>query len=269
MIYILIVLFFSLVTSQTTAREKAGLQALWNSTGGPGWSTQWNIGSDPCINSWFGVQCRPFGTNQYNVWSLVLQSNNLAGTIPSDIQLLDQLQFLYLSKNRIQGTLPSEMGELRQLVQLGLDGNMITGGFPQTFSLMSGLQWLYAQDNLLTGPLEAISTLTNLQYLYLSRNRIVGTLPGLIGNIFSLQQIGVDSNQLTGTVPSGFGLRQNLLQSFYGQSNQFTGAFPVNLCIPTLQNCDLGGNVFTCPLPSPTCCHAITCVTPPPPPPNE
>jgi len=266
--HLLLVLFFSLVTSQTTAREKAGLQALWNVTGGPGWGNlKWNIGTDPCINNWAGVQCRPFGSNQYNVWSLVLQNNNLVGSIPSEIGLLDQLQFLYLSKNRLQGSLPSQIGELRQLIQLGLDGNMLTGGIPQSVSLIGGLQWVYLQDNQLTGPIDVLGGLPNLQYLYLSRNRIIGSLPPLLGNIFTLQQVGVDTNMFTGVVPSGFGFRQNLLQSFYGQGNQFTGPFPVNLCNPTITNCDLSGSAFNCPLPNPTCCHAIICTPVPPPPP--
>jgi len=262
-----VVLFFSLVTSQTTPREKAGLLALFNNTGGSSWTNTWNILSDPCINNWFGIKCRAFGSNQWNIWSLVLQGNNLIGPLPTEIGLLDQLQFLFLSGNQIQGTLPAQIGDLKQLVQLGLDKNAISGGFPNTMQGLGGLQIIYAQDNQFSGPIDVLGRLTGIQYLWLSRNKLIGTLPPQIGNVFTLQQVGVDSNQLTGTVPSGFGTRQALFQAFYGQNNKFTGLFPMNLC-PTA-TCDLSGNTFACPLPNPTCCHVTTCVPAPPPPPTE
>jgi len=259
---ITIAVLLSLVCAQTTNREKAGLVAIYNSTGGANWRSGWDINTDPCINSWFGVKCRPIGNNQYNVWSLVLQGNNLAGTLPTEVGLLTNMQFFYLSGNNIFGTVPTETGLMTQLVQIGLDKNQFTGGVPSTWSALGGLQIVYFQENLFTGPLDALATLPAIQYLWFGNNKLQGTIPNALGEIFTLQQIGINDNELTGTVPSGFGLKQNLFQAFYAQNNKLTGAFPKNLC-PT-PTCDLSGNTFTCPLPSPTCCHIATCTPPPP-----
>jgi len=259
------IVFIAGVSCQTTPLEKLGLVALYNLTGGATWRNNWNINSDPCItgSEWYGVKCRAVGNNQYNVWSLVVQGNNLSGRLPTEIGHLTFLQFLYLSGNNLYGTIPSEIGNLQQLVQIGFDKNQLTGGIPDTFKKLAGLQIIYFQDNLFTGPIDAIATLPGIQYVWFSRNSLMGTLPEALGQIFSLQQIGIDSNNFTGTVPSGFGQRQNQFQAFWAQGNHFTGAFPTHVCVAA--GCDLTGSAFNCPLPNPPCCHINSCVTPPPP----
>jgi len=216
------------------------------------------MGTDPCITNWNGLKCRPVGGNQYQIWSLVLQGNNLQGTIPSEIGLLANVQFLFLSGNALTGTVPAEINSLRQLVQIGFDKNQLTGGFPDISQLL-GLQTVFLQDNLFSASLLPFAKLPALQYLWFTRNRLAGTLPSELGDLFNLQQLGVDSNMLTGPIPSGFGVRQSLFQAFYGQGNQFSGAFPTNLC--HVETCDLSGpaNLFTCPLPTPPCCHVTVC----------
>lgn len=255
---VLSVFLLSLVSCQTGKGEIAALQALYVSTGGKNWIHQWDITTDPCIANWYGVKCRPIGNTQYQVWSLVVQGNNLRGTIPDEIVGLQNVQFLYLSGNSLYGTIPQTLGSLQNLVQFGFDKNLLTGPFPNLTGLQ-GLQTIYLQDNQLSGPLDPLGDLGGLQYLWLSRNAITGTIPESLANIFTLQQIGLDSNKLTGTIPSGFGVRENLFQAFYGQGNSFTGPFPKNLCIA--QACDLSGttNIFDCPLPSIPCCHVSTC----------
>jgi len=257
----LCLLLSSFVSAQTTNREKAGLVALYNTTGGVTWTNKWDTATDPCMNNWFGIKCRPIGNNQFNVWSLVLQGNNLDGTLPTEIGLLTNLQFFYLSGNNLFGTIPTQITLLDQLVQLGLDKNQLTGGFPPSMATLGGLQILYLQNNLLTGPIDGLGTLPAVQYVWLSHNSLTGTIPNLLGEIFTLQQIGFDFNGFTGTVPSGFGVKENLFQAFYAQNNKLSGPFPTHLC--TTPSCDLsGGNTFTCPLPTPTCCHVTTCTPP-------
>jgi len=254
-----LLLFLTLASAQTTVLELRALTALYNSTGGPGWFTPWNLGTDPCIANWPGVRCRPIGNNEYNIWSLVVQSNNLRGTIPTEIGYLLNVQFLYLSGNFLSGSIPAEIGGLRQLVQVGFDKNQLTGNFPPDLSQLTMLQIVYLQDNQITGSLLPFTKLPAIQYLWFSRNRLVGTLPEELGNLSTLQQIGVDVNQLTGPIPTGFGVRQALMQAFYGQANYFAGPFPNSLC--RVSTCDLsgGGNLFSCPLPTPSCCHVTTC----------
>jgi len=245
-------IFYS-VHAQTSAQQVQALKNLYDSTGGAKWRVPWTFTGDPCANFWFGVTCYSAGPNDQRIFKLVLQGNNLIGTLP-DISGLSYMQYLYLSGNYLEGTIPSSLGGLSQLQQLGLDKNLLTGGFPVFTS--QALTELFLQDNQFTGPLDPLGHISSLQYLYLSRNNLTGTIPDIVANMFTLQQIGFDSNRLSGTIPAALGARQNYLQSFFGQNNTFSGAFPTNLC--NVQNCDIsGGSAFTCP--HPACCHIGAC----------
>ena len=62
--------------------QKTSLVNLYIATEGPtAWfmRNNWNNNGDPCAPKWFGVVCDGSGTN---VVSLVLDQNDLAGTLP-------------------------------------------------------------------------------------------------------------------------------------------------------------------------------------------
>eukprot|EP01124_Arcella_intermedia_P029350 TRINITY_DN6180_c0_g1_i1.p1 TRINITY_DN6180_c0_g1~~TRINITY_DN6180_c0_g1_i1.p1 ORF type:complete len:259 (+),score=42.64 TRINITY_DN6180_c0_g1_i1:47-823(+) len=253
---VLVLLFVGLCFCQTTApMEIVALKAVYTATGGANWRVGWNVSKDPCRDSWVGVQCR-IQDNTLTVWSLVLQGNNLIGTIPTEIALLANLQFLYLSSNYLSGSIPTEMSRLSNLIQIGFDKNLLSGSFPD-LSASKNLQNIFLQDNKFTGPLDPFGKLPNLQILYLSRNSLLGTIPDSLGQLYSLQQVGVDYNMLSGAVPAGFGDRQANLQAFYGQGNNFSGTFPANLCKVAL--CDLSGGNTTFMCPHQGCCHFNVC----------
>ena len=58
-----------------------------------------------------GIDCNKEG----NVVGLSLEANNLAGSLPAEISLLNSLSHLTLDSNQIEGTLPSELGLLTAL----------------------------------------------------------------------------------------------------------------------------------------------------------
>jgi len=241
-----------LANAQTNPAQKSALISLHAATQGGGWYNKWNLTSDPCEDFWYGVKC-----TGPNVYSLVLQKNNLLGTIPPQLGLIHTLQFLYFSNNQIAGTIPSELGMIRGLIQIGFDTNMLTGSLPSEIGNWHSVQNIFFQDNQLSGGLNALQTLRGLQYLYLSRNNFGGTIPNGLADIVPLQQIGLDGNKLIGTIPANFGLKQSFFQSFFAQNNDLTGHFNGNLC--HLPNCDCAGNKFSCPIPSPPCCGVTFC----------
>ena len=57
--------------------------------------------------------------NRYNFhqWSerIVLSDNNLFSTIPTELGLLSQLDYLDLGSNQLTGTIPDSLGSLRSL----------------------------------------------------------------------------------------------------------------------------------------------------------
>jgi len=116
---------------------------LYNATDGPNWS--WRAGwlgrSSHC--TWDGVLCNPDG----NVISLLLQENNLKGTIPSTMLGLLWLSDLHLGDNKLRGTIPAEIHQLKRLVFLDITNNGLTGNVPVALQKLSILTQLYLAGN--------------------------------------------------------------------------------------------------------------------------
>jgi len=70
---------------------------------------------------------------------LYLDQNMFWGTIPSQLQGLQNLQQLSLFSNQLTGTLPSELGYLSQLQVLSLHSNSLKGTIPSSLSQVTQL----------------------------------------------------------------------------------------------------------------------------------
>jgi hypothetical protein len=81
-----VALLFS-VDCLTLPDQKTSLVGLYNATGGPFWTNQWDVLTDPCDPGlkWFGVSCDSSGQK---VVALDLYFNNLTGSL-TDLQLPD------------------------------------------------------------------------------------------------------------------------------------------------------------------------------------
>jgi Leucine-rich repeat (LRR) protein len=237
-----------------------GHQWKWRNeaTNGPKWTFSSSSQADPCSDQnrvWQGVTCSsPVNIckfqsceiislilNDYNLngslsseffvgltslASISLYSNQLTGTIPSEIGFLSQLGVLSLYSNQLTGTIPSEISSLSQLDILYLDINQLTGTIPREIGFLSQLNSLYLDNNKLTGTIPSeIGSLSQLVSLSLYRNQLTGTIPSEIGSLCELDSLSLDGNQLTGTIPSEIGFLSQLVV-FYLYSNQLTGIIP-------------------------------------------
>ena len=92
----------NLPSSQTTA-----LRNSYHSTNGPKWfdNRGW-LDGDPCLTGWVGVYCNK---GLRGVEKLVLESNNLDGTLP-DLSSLVSLAVIHLDKNHLRGPIPDNWG---------------------------------------------------------------------------------------------------------------------------------------------------------------
>ena len=92
--------------------DRDALVALYNATGGTGWTNRANWLSGAPIGDWYGVTTDAAG----RVTSLNLRSNNLTGSLPTEIGNLTALRFLYLYGNSgLTGPLPAGMAHLTGL----------------------------------------------------------------------------------------------------------------------------------------------------------
>ena len=102
--------------------DSLALVALYRSTDGPNWTNNWNL-ADSSINTWYGVS---LNDDEDRVATLRLSSNNLNGSIPSELGNLRELTTLTLNFNQLSGPIPSELGKLSRLITLILSNNFFT-----------------------------------------------------------------------------------------------------------------------------------------------
>lgn len=119
------------------------LMALYYSTDGANWTDNSGWGtSDPYCTPWYGVLC-----DAGDITQLVLNLNNLAGTIRSDLGSLSSLQVLDLAGNDLTGPIPPDLGDLSSLQLLNLSDNNLTGTIPSELGNLSSLQFLLLTGN--------------------------------------------------------------------------------------------------------------------------
>ncbi|MDR2333611.1 MAG: hypothetical protein LBE61_09025 [Burkholderiaceae bacterium] len=198
--------------------DKAVLENIYNSTGGPGWSdrTNWMAG-DPCANAWYGVTCDASATH---VTQIKLNGNNLSGPLPR-LSALASLTHFEANNNSLTGTIPSLTG-LTQLSEFYAESNQLTGSIPDLAGL-SALRIFDVNRNQLTGPIPSLAGLGALEVFYANFNRLGGFLPNLSG-LGELKQLRVRSNLLTGPIPDLSGTPK--LTALDVSDNSLTGVPP-------------------------------------------
>jgi Leucine-rich repeat (LRR) protein len=226
--------------------ECEALVTFYNSTNGDSWSRKsgWLENNTPC--DWYGVTC-----SGGHVSELYLHSNELTGSIPTEIGNLSNLGYLYLNNNELTGTIPTELGNLSNLKYLHLYSNKLTGTIPSELGNLSQL-WLlslYSNELISTIPSE-LGNLNNLEYLHLYSNGLTGTIPSELGNLSNLKYLYLYSNSLTGTIPTELGNLNNL-EGLDLHSNSLTGSIPTELGnLSQLKHLHLGSNSLTGTIPT-------------------
>lgn len=185
------------------------------------------------------------------VRSLNLNDNQLTGTIPAELALLTDLEWLGLARNQITGSIPAELGRLANLEVLGLDGNQLTGTIPPQLNNLTYLRWLALTSNRLSGTIPAeLGGLDNLKNLYLSNNQLTGTLPPQLNDLTKLEDLDLSSNRLSGPISGKLNNLTNL-KNLYLDDNQFSGILPAELGdLESLEWLGLPRNQFTGSIPA-------------------
>ena len=211
-------------THAVNLNQTDALEALYQSTDGPNWTHRdgWLGTNSPC--EWYGVSC-----SQGQIVGLNLGSNQLSGTIPSQLGNLTALESLDLARNQLNGIIASELGNLSQLRHLFLDDNQLSGSIPPQLGSLTALQELNLGSNQLSGSIPPeLGNLSQLRMLYLYGNQLSGNIPPQLGNLTGLWYLALNDNQLSGGIPAQLG-NLSELWSLELPNNQLSGGIPPEL----------------------------------------
>ncbi len=143
--------------------NRAVLRDFYHATGGDGWTNNAGWLSNRPLGEWHGVTTN----GQSQVTAIVLDGNNLSGSLPAELGNLSNLTRLALNRNSLTGAIPSQLGNLSNLSIIGLARNNLSGSLPAELGNLSGLTRLSLHDNAaLSGALPSgFTNLANLQRL--------------------------------------------------------------------------------------------------------
>lgn len=155
--------------------QRYALATLYYSTNGRRWKSKkdWLGELDEC--KWSNIGC----VDNRSVSSLLLEENELNGTVPMDLALLESLDQLRLTDNpALKGNIPTTLGALTNLTLLSLKANNITSSLPTSLGLLTKLTRLELEGNRLIGNIiTELGRLTNLTYFQISANQLNGRIP--------------------------------------------------------------------------------------------
>ncbi len=235
------------VKAQIPTQDSLALVALYDSTNGAHWTNNTNWLSGQPVSTWYGIT-----VSNSRISYITLSSNNLVGTIPSEIGNLTNLSNLDLSQNQLSGSIPIEIYNLINLTELNLSLNyQINDSISADIGNLTNLRYLYLHVNQLIGSIPTeIGNLGNLIVLYLFSNQLNGSIPTEIGNLTNLVNLSLSSNQFTGSIPSEIGNLTNLT-ALRLSSNQLTGSIPTEIdSLQDLTILDLANNALADSIPA-------------------
>lgn len=148
---------------------------------------------------WAGISCNTDAC----VTEIEFEENNLVGTIPSELGLLNELVIWGMERGNLTGTIPSEMGQLEKLIFIDLDFNQLTGTLPESLYNLVNLTQLDLNNNFLSGDVAGIGVFSELEFLQLHANSFSGTIPDAVGSFTRLSTFTLHETNFTGSIPPG------------------------------------------------------------------
>ncbi|KAK6945670.1 Leucine-rich repeat-containing N-terminal, plant-type [Dillenia turbinata] len=152
----------------------------------------------------------------------LFDSNQLTGSIPSTLGLVQTLEVVRLDRNHLNGFVPSNLSNLTSVGELHLSNNVLTGPVPNLTG-MNSLNYLDLSNNTFDKsdvPL-SYSTFQSLTTLMMENTNLQGQVPSSLFSLPGLQTVVLSNNQLDGTLDIGSS-NSNQLQLIDLQNNNIT-----------------------------------------------
>ncbi|XP_076914746.1 leucine-rich repeat receptor protein kinase HPCA1-like [Bidens hawaiensis] len=176
-----------------------------------------------------------------------LGDNQLSGDIP--LRLFNsnmKLVHLLLENNNLTGTIPSTLGLVTSLTVVRLDKNCLTGSVPSNINNLTNTTEMYLSNNQLTGPIPDLTGMSVLNYIDLSNNNFAPSdVPPWFSTLHALTTIKMHNTNLGGAIPVAL-FRLPQLQHVVLSNNQINGTLNISSYPSTqLELIDLQTNDIT------------------------
>eukprot|EP00563_Minutocellus_polymorphus_P004870 CAMPEP_0181043878 /NCGR_PEP_ID=MMETSP1070-20121207/12951_1 /TAXON_ID=265543 /ORGANISM="Minutocellus polymorphus, Strain NH13" /LENGTH=647 /DNA_ID=CAMNT_0023122253 /DNA_START=44 /DNA_END=1987 /DNA_ORIENTATION=+ len=218
--------------------QRYALATFYYATEGDSWFYPFSFLSDKDECEWYeihtegeevyfwGAHCEG-GSDEGAVSQIWLPNNDMAGTIPQELEQFTNLRVFALEYNlNITGTLPDAFHSMSDLSVIVLSNNLIEGKIPSSFKKLSNLEFLAADDNQMEGNLNHIKELDTLKYVYLEDNFFTESLSdSTFDGWTKLKQLDLSDNEFSGTVPASL-LNHEHLTVLDLHDNDLTGPIP-------------------------------------------
>ncbi|GMI83973.1 leucine-rich repeat extensin 4 [Hibiscus trionum] len=235
------------------------------------------VGSNVC--NYTGVFCSPSLDDPAikTVAGIDLNHGDIAGNLPEELGLLNDISLFHVNSNRFCGKLPWSFEEMKHLYELDVSNNRFAGKFPTVVLRMPNLKYLDLRFNEFEGKipkalfekkLDAIFINHNrfafelpenignspVSVIVLANNRFHGCLPTSLGNMSStLNEMVLSNNGLHSCLPKEIGLLKNL-QVLDVRKNELMGELPFSIQeMESLERLDLSHNMFSGAVPQHLC----------------
>ncbi|XP_062169467.1 probable leucine-rich repeat receptor-like serine/threonine-protein kinase At3g14840 isoform X2 [Alnus glutinosa] len=246
-------LSFSFAAARLPDSEVQALSDIAKSLG----KTDWNFSVDPCTgdSGWFNspqdlfannLTCNCSSGTECHVVSIILQGQNLSGTLPPDLTGLPSLQLIDLTRNYLNGSIPPGWGSSTQLVNISLLGNRLTGSIPKELANIPTLKNFTVEFNQLSGNLPPeLGNMSSIERFLLSSNNFTGELPDSFAGLITLKDFRISDNQFSGKIPNYIGDWKNLTKLVI-QASGLNGPIPPGIAflenLTDLRISDLNGS---------------------------
>ncbi|KAJ3682943.1 hypothetical protein LUZ60_013170 [Juncus effusus] len=150
-------------------------------------------------------------SSQMTLIHVLFDGNQLTGTIPDSLGLVQTLEVLRLDRNLLTNSVPTNLNNLTKVNELNLANNKLTGPLPN-LSGMNALNYVDLSNNTFD-PSESpawFSKLQSLTVIIIQSGGLQGELSQDLFSMPQLQQVLLDDNAFNGTLDMGNGIGQEL-----------------------------------------------------------